>query len=133
MTVDKPHTLVIEDIEGDKEWRIVHPPTCPWEGWRCSCADPIFGPEPLEPGHPHMHFHRTCLTVWEVNNNGLDGLGVDLLADYIDRDYVPATRWESDWRKLRPGRYTIEATYSWSGSWYDEVDSEFYVVEEIAS
>ena len=129
-TIDKPHVLIIEDIDGEKHWHIVHPATCPWEGWLCGgCNDPFFN----DPCGKHAHFWRACLTEWETNNNGLDSLGVDLRADYIDPDYVPASPFEAEWRRLKPGRYIVQATYYWSGSWYDEADSEFYIEGVVVS
>lgn len=125
--IDKPHVLVIEDVgDGEKEFRILHLPTCKWEVYKH-----FHGPWCSEPCERKWDFHRHCLIQWEVENVGLDSLEINSVDgdDHIDYLYVPASQWEPDWHKLKPGRYIVKMTYTWSGSWYDEPDSEFWIDE----
>lgn len=130
-TIDKPHVLIITEVDGEKEWRIVHPPTCPWNAYKHPAHDSndwVFGCGCDRP-EEHNFFVRGCLTEWEIGCNGIDGLEIYSVegSEHIDPAYVPVSRFEAEWHKLKPGRYIIQATYSWSGSWYDEPDSEFYI------
>ena len=123
-TVDKPHILIIEDCDGEKEWRIVHPVSCKWEAHRHADSD-LFG---AVEGEPRWHFHRACLTQWEIDGNGIDSLEVHCGSDeHIDPAHAKASPFEAGWLSLRPGRYVVQAAYSWSGSWWDEADNEFYI------
>lgn len=113
-TADKPHTLVItapgDGLEPEREWRVVHPPTCPWEAMRCPS---LF----LDEDNKHWLFHRACLTQYEVENVGLDGL--------------------DGWEQLPPGRYQIvcESIYypgEYGGTYGAEWDVEMSLVAPAA-
>lgn len=71
---DRPHVLIVravgDGLEPEVEWRVVHPPTCPWEAWRHHPGPDLFG-EMHDPDR-RFDFHRRCLTQYETDAVGMD-------------------------------------------------------------
>lgn len=114
-TTDREHTLIISEpgdgLEPKREWRVVHPPTCPWEAYDLDRS--ILWDDPLR-GERRFDFHRVCLTQYEIDNIGLDGL--------------------EDWEKLPVGKHKIvvESIYypgEFGGTWGEEWDVVMNLVE----
>jgi hypothetical protein len=126
-TIDKPHVLILTDHPGeDREWRVVHPPTCPWD------AHQNFGPDGAQfwdqqPTGGHS-FHRVCLTQYDLDNNGIDALDCyHLLTD--EQKALDWVKRGPDWQHIPAGRYVIQCWSSWSGSWYDDADGGMDLIE----
>lgn len=115
----KPHLLVIEDVEGERKWRVRHPPTCPWDAWKARAGTFPFEEEDQD---GRLAFHRVCYVQFELDHNGLDSLEIHSIGpDYdlhLDPD-VKLREFEPDWCRLRPGRYRVQA-------WYDPPSAPLY-------
>lgn len=120
-----PHVLVIAGGDGEKEWEVEHPVSCPlvcdWSPWLSDywAGDPqhsdfAFVGGPSLEGDPG---HHACYVEYEVVYNGLDSLDIHSPPDdvdfgpYLDPDHVRSSEYEAEWRRLRPGRYLIEGWY----------------------
>ena len=109
------HVLIVGPVTADpidRDWRIIHPRSCPWEAWRHS-DDPIFGPDPSDPDRRYS-FHRACGVQYEIEN-----LGFDAICDAFGGEPVP------------PGRYLIRHWASYTNTWIngEEWDSGLELVE----
>jgi hypothetical protein len=124
---DRPHTLIVEAIEDGLdppvEYRVIHPPTCPWDAYRRS-SDPFLHDEP-DTDPREWIFVRACLTEYEVAAVGMDAV------------CTPDGR---EW-PLPPGRYrlTTESVYypgefggTWGAEWDVEMTAEPLTEKEAA-
>jgi hypothetical protein len=137
-----PHLLIITDLGDDgKEWEVVHPDECPvactWyppvngEPWFAKYEREWIEDFPLPSTRDGQY---TCYMRHELDGNGIDSLHVveyrlrddngELrdVGEFIDPTYIPSGRYEPEWMRLAPGRYTIEAWFTpayWAGEYVD--------------
>lgn len=127
-----PHVLVITgDTAEEREFEIEHPEGCPVICyWSPHMAD-IVAQEKRDEAAGLLRLdsssgHVDCYVQYEVENVGLDGLGLgDDPPD--DGTYTPSSPFSMDgWRRLPPGRYLIEAWFTppYTAGPYGEIEAE---------
>ena len=64
---DKPHILILTGDGEEREWRIIHPATCPWDAYRS--YEPEDAPFLEQKPTGALSFHRCCLTQFDIDAN----------------------------------------------------------------
>lgn len=145
-----PHVLIITEPEpGEKEYEVEHnegcPVACSWHPtlYGHKWHDPFVSGEEVTYPYPDEGQY-TCYVQYELDANGIDSLGVVShresdgeggwrdVAPHADPNYVPATQFEPEWKRLRPGRYVIEGWFTppgWAGSEPVDADGGLTIIE----
>jgi hypothetical protein len=121
---DAPHVLTITD-PGDgleKEWDVEHPDTCARAClWSPLMLNFVRDCNALSQDRRLVEGDHVCYVAHVIEAIGLDTLNVDSLEGdaHLDPEWAPASPYEADWHRLRPGRYLIEGWWTpfyWAGS-----------------
>jgi hypothetical protein len=134
------HVLVIralgDGLEPATEWEVEHPEDCPlkcfwWPGANDYLLELDSRPEPERTGARGLVAagEHDCYVSYELDNIGLDTLGLSLVDDQdesaiVNPAHASASEFEAFWHSLLPGRYAVEGWYEPSRSMGPYGDSD---------